>query len=280
MSAWMKRVAVISVSVMAAVGLQAGVILLDNFDNGDVRHANQFSGGSTNNFWGGSADTANGSKIEETGGKLAMTVVNEAANNTRNLRTVNFSSEWDFFSKAITVKVRGISFEDVGTTAIPLANMRMGYSFIANGDLFGGIGNTNAIRFLVQGDGKIELMLRKDSANSTIYNNGNLAVSGVTGFDLTLGPGTGNTAYSLTVYNSGADVTTSGTLAMTAADWNSAVPNTSRISLVATESVSVNDLNQKFTAYTDSIEVIPEPATVGMLGLGSLIALLIRRAVA
>jgi hypothetical protein len=264
MSAWMKRVAVISGSVMLAGGLQAGVILLDDFNNGDVKNANQFSGGTTNNFWGASTDSSNGSKVEETGGKLAMTVVNEAANYTRNLRTVNFSSEWDFFSKDITVKVRGISFSDTGSTAMPLNNMRMAYSFVANGDLFGGTGNTNAIRFLVQGDGKIELMLRKDSANSTIYNNGNLAVSGITGFDLRLGPGTGNTAYSLTVYNSGADVTTSGTLAMTAADWNSAVPNTSRISLVATESVSVNDLNQKFTAYTDSIEIVQEPAAVGV----------------
>jgi len=51
---------------------------------------------------------------------------------------------------------------------------------------------------------------------------------------------------------------------MTAADWNSAVPNTSRISLVASESVSVNDLNQKFTAYTDSIEIVQEPAAVGV----------------
>jgi len=154
-----------------------------------------------------------------------------------------------------TAKVRGISFEDVGTTEMLLSNMRMGYSFVANDVLFGGVSNTEGIRFLAQGDGKIELMLRKDNGNSTIYNNRNMAVSGITGFDLTLVPGTGNTAYSITVYNSGTDVTTSGTLAMTAADWFSAVPNTSRISLAANESVTVTDTNQKFTVYTDSLRL-------------------------
>lgn len=76
-------------------------------------------------FWTTPGVSPNGTTITDAAGSLRMTVVNESANQSTSIRSVAPSAAWDFFSQAVTWKVRGLSATSSGSTAMPGANMNL-----------------------------------------------------------------------------------------------------------------------------------------------------------
>ena len=258
---------------LSALGsVQAGPILTEDFANDLLRDPEAFSGGSTVNFW-----TNNGS---ESGGQYSVTVANTSGFTGSNKNTTSLSDAWEFFTQEITLSARGISFTDtsVNGKTLPLTNTQAFFGF-------GSSGNTawaapDGISLQIKGDGATFLRLSSDQPNTWGTTAASEpAVAGLDGFDLTLGPGTTGVDYTLTLFNDGPEIVKTGNFAIELADWDSAVSNTSRLSIQVQEAFSPDiDADQQFTFTLDSVHItatVPEPLSGLLLasGLGALFVL-------
>ena len=225
-------------------------------------YATTVTGSRPVSFWNTLTATSNGSNITEAAGFLRFIVANEAAAQTLQVRSQVASSAWDFFSSAVTWKVRGLSAASTGTTPMPLANMNAYFSVMTGTS--NGFGSDDAATVYYRGDGRLQLYLKKNTLNTWGTVVQTVTDATITGYDLTLGPASGgNVAYTFTVKRSGgADVVTTGSWAITQAEWSDGgTGNRSFLGLLAQENMSTTDPAQKFTISADSY-TITKGATV------------------
>ena len=263
----------LSALLLSSAAVHAGLILSDDFNNGNVRDPEVYSGGATANFW-----TNAGS---ESGGQFEAVVANTSGFTGRNLNSVALTDAWEFFNQEITLSVRGINFTDTSTNgkSIPLANMQTFFGFGSSGSTAWAA--DDGISLQVRPNGGYNFRLSSDQPNNWGTNIASqTGVNGINGFDLTLGPGTTGVDYRLTIFNDDADIVNTGNLAIEQGDWDSAIANTSRFSIQVQESVNpAVDPEQEFTFNIDSLQIstIPEPTSAHLLGCGLMIVVALRR---
>ncbi|NBT49043.1 MAG: hypothetical protein EBT07_14730, partial [Actinobacteria bacterium] len=79
-------------------------------------------------FWNPPSTLAAGSKFAEFGGNLLGTLFNESGSTTRSMTSINPSASWNFFTQAVTWKVRGLN---ITTTALPTGNAYLWFSIFS-----------------------------------------------------------------------------------------------------------------------------------------------------
>jgi hypothetical protein len=176
-------------------------VFVDSFNNGTAADSDAQAG-----FW--ATNTSNGSgdanAIVESGGVLSMSAGDDDGTNNANYSGVSLissvSSDFNFFTDTLSFQVRGISFS--GSTAADKQQLRLGLT--AGG---GSYNSPDAVVLRVRGDGTVNLGSKVDIANSNsdgtaTHENFDLgADNSLTGFDLTLDPGSGtNIDYTLVCY--------------------------------------------------------------------------------
>ena len=215
------------------------------------------------NFWTTVNPTTNGSTITDSGGALRFIVANESTTQTLSIRSQAASPAWDFFSNAVTWKVRGLSAASTGTTAMPAANMYAYFSILTGAS--SGFSSDDSASVCYRGDGRMQLYLKKNTTNSWGTVAQTVTDAAINGFDLTLGPSSGGAVpYTFTVKrNSGADVVTSGSWAIAQSDWSDGgTGSTSYLGLLAQENVAATDATQKFAISADSYMITKDATTV------------------
>ncbi|MBX7209704.1 MAG: autotransporter-associated beta strand repeat-containing protein [Verrucomicrobiaceae bacterium] len=207
-------------------------------------------------FWTTPGVSPNGTSITDAAGSLRMTVVNEAANQSASIRSSASSAAWDFFSKAVTWKVRGLSATSSGTTVMPGANMNLYLSIM--GAANNGFASEDAVNVQYRGDGRLALNLKKNTVNSWGTTAHVTTDATVNGYDLTMGPASGGAVpYTFTVKRAvGGDVVFSGSWTISQSEWtDGGTGSTSYFGLFAQEGVTTTDVTQKFTIGIDSYTV-------------------------
>ena len=194
-------------------------LLFTDFNNGNYQDVNSFTLGATNNFWSGN------SQYSETNSQLVATIDSSGSNYKSANITSNpdggYSTAFNFFDKRIKLKVRGISFDGTtGTdpTGLPDTKMQQIFSFMGDGTVPGS--TQDSIFAEVRADGRVRLKSRIDG--SYLGAGGLLdevTVANMTGFDLTLEPGTTGTDYSLTVYGDSDSQASGSVTGLVKADW-------------------------------------------------------------
>jgi autotransporter-associated beta strand protein len=230
---------------------------------GNGIYATTVTGSRPVNFWTTLTATANGSTITDSGGSLRFIVANEATTETLQVRSQAASSAWDFFSSAVTWKVRGLSAASTGTTPIPASNMNAYFSVMTG--TVNGFASDDSASVYYRGDGRLQLYLKKNTVNSWGTVAQTVTDATISGYDLTLGPVSGGSVpYTFTVKrSSGADVVTTGSWAITQADWSDGgTGNTSYLGLLAQENVTVTNTAQKFMVSADSYTITKGATTV------------------
>lgn len=207
-------------------------------------------------FWTAPGASANGTTIVDAAGLLRLTVVNEAANQSTAIRSSAASAAWDFFSQAVTWKVRGLSAMNSGGSSMPGANMNLYLSIMCAAT--NGFASEDAVNVQFRGDGRLALNLKKNTANSWGTTAQVTTDATVNGYDLTMGPASGGAVpYTFTVKRSaGADVVFSGSWTISQPEWtDGGTGSTSYCGLFAQENVAAADATQKFTIGIDSYAV-------------------------
>ena len=206
-------------------------------------------------FWTSPSPSAAGSQFVENGGQLVGTMVNETGSTTRSMTSTSPNAAWNFFSQAVTWKVRGLSIASTGPTALPGANAYLWLSIMSprttsNAGSTSAYASDDAVTVRLDGAGKMSLYLKKNTANSLGTEVGNQTVSGINGYDLTLGPASGGSVpYTLVVKRStGGDRTLSGSWAISQTEWSDGGDgSTSHLQIFAQENATPTpDLTQKF----------------------------------
>ena len=206
-------------------------------------------------FWTSPSPTASGSQFVENGGQLVGTMVNETGSTTRSMTSTSPNAAWNFFSQAVTWKVRGLNIASTGPTALPGANAYLWLSIMSprtasNTGSTSAYASDDAVTVRLDGAGKMSLYLKKNTANSLGTEVGNQTVSGINGYDLTLGPASGGSVpYTLVVKRStGGDRTLSGSWAISQTEWSDGGDgSTSHLQIFAQENATPTpDLAQKF----------------------------------
>ncbi|MBI1369879.1 MAG: hypothetical protein GC162_14640 [Planctomycetes bacterium] len=254
-------------------------VLEDNFNNGIVANSDSNVGYWSQNLNSGPGDA---NSIAESGGILSMTVGDNAGTNHSNFSGVviysGVTSDFNFFTHEITIAVRGISFTNNGTPTIGGAAERLRMMLLSDG--INSNAANDAVVVSVDGAGKLTLGSKVNAPTSasdgaTIHKT--FTGSGVTGFDLTIGPGTGtNINYTITVLG-GSSGTASGSFVFDVSNWNGAGGNAALG--FWTQEATITGGNQYFTTTLDSVKVttiVPTPAALPA-GLGLLAAAALRR---
>ena len=206
-------------------------------------------------FWTSPNPSAAGSQFVENGGQMVGTMVNETGSTTRSMTSTSPNAAWNFFTQAVTWKVRGLSIASAGTKALPGANAYLWLSIMSprttsNTVSTSAYASDDAATVRFDGTGKMSLYLKKNTANSLGTEVVNQTVSGINGYDLTLGPASGGSVpYTLVVKrSSGGDIILSGSWAISQTDWSdSGDGSTSHLQIFAQENASPSpDLTQKF----------------------------------
>lgn len=213
-------------------------------------------------FWTSPSALANGSSLIQSDGKLVATIANESPFTSRVTRSVSSSDAWNFFSEPVSWKVRGLSFSSVGTTNLPLARANAHFSVTSTNSSSYSTEDSVNVRF--KGDGQLTLLLSKDTPNSWGTSAGAVTDTSISGFDLTLEPGSpGNVDYTLTAFPSGQTVAT-GSWAMTQADWSDGGDGSqSYVQIQAQEGETANvDPTQKVEFSVDSYEISVSGQTI------------------
>ena len=226
-------------------------------------YATTVTGGRPVNFWTTLTATTNGSTITDASGAMRCIVANEFTAQTLSVRSQAANSAWDFFSSAVTWKVRGLSAASTGTTPMPLTNMNAYFSVMTGTS--NGFASDDAASVYYRGDGRLILYLKKNTVNSWGIITQTVTDTTIIGFDLTLGPASGGSVpYTFTVKRSGvADVVMTGSWTITQAEWSDGgIGNTSYLGVLAQENVSTTDPTQKFTISADSYTVTKGATTV------------------
>jgi hypothetical protein len=213
-------------------------------------------------FWTSFATQPAGAQIVERDGSLRVTVVNDGSYLTAATRSASASSEWNFFAEPITWRIRGLSIDSTGTTAMPLDKAAARFSIMTSTG--SGYSSDDSVNVEFSGNGNLRLRLKKDTANSWGTSMGAVTDAAITGFDLALGPGdAGNVAYSLTAYPTGQAVA-SGQWAMAQADWSDGGDGSkSYVQVFAQEGVyPATDPTQQFELAVGSYEILAGSETV------------------
>ena len=222
-------------------------------------------------FWSSPSPSSAGSQFVENGGELDGTMVNETGSTTKSMTSVTPSSAWNFFSQAVTWKVRGLSIASTGTKALPGANAYLWLSIMSpqttsNTVSTSAYASDDAATVRFDGTGKMSLYLKKNTANSLGSEVVGQTLTGINGYDLTLGPASGGSVpYTLVVKPStGGDRTYSGSWAISQTDWSdSGNGSTSHLQIFAQENASPTpDLTQKFQFTVGSYNVTAGTSTV------------------
>ena len=215
-------------------------------------------------FWNPSSNTTNGSQLVEKGGSMVGTIANDSGQTTRSMTSANASDAWNFFTQTITWKVRGLSIASTGTTALPGANAYLWSSIMsplttANATSTSSYASDDAATVRFDGTGKMNLYLKKNTANNLGTSVAQVTDTTINGYDLTLGPASGgNVSYTLVVKRStGVDTTLTGNWAISQSDWSDGGSgSTSLLQVFAQENASPTpDLTQKFTFTLGSYTV-------------------------
>ncbi len=216
------------------------------------------------NFWTTLNPTSNGSVINESGGFMRLVAANESSLQTPFIRSQTASPAWDFFSGAVTWRVRGISAANTGTTPMPASNMNAYFSVMTGTG--NGFGSDDSVTVYYRGDGRLILYLKKNTVNSWGTTAQTITDPAINGFDLTLGPASGGVvSYTFTAKrSSGADIVTTGSWTVSQAEWSDGgAGNTSYLGVLAQENVTATtDATQRFTISVDSFAVVKGAATV------------------
>jgi hypothetical protein len=220
------------------------------------------TGALPSSFWTSFTTLADGTQIVERGGSLQVTVANGGDYRMASTRSSSSSSAWNFFGEAVTWQVRGLSIASTGATAMPLDKGTAYFSILTS--TASGYSADDSVNVTFRGDGVLGLRLKKDTANSWGTLMGSLTSAAITGFDLTLGPGTvGNVAYTLTAYPNGQTVA-SGQWAIAQADWSDGGDGSkSYVQIVAQEGVYPSvDPTQQFRLTVGSYGITTSAASV------------------
>ena len=194
-------------------------ILFDDFNNGNYRHVNSYPGGSTANFWGSRSQYS-----EDTpGSRLVQTIDSSGENyNSGNSVSSAFSTNFSFFDQTMRLKVRGISFDGTTGTGTDLADTQMTQWFTFLGDHTVAPNAQDSLWADVRADGRVRLKARINGAYLDA-GAGNafaeISVANMTGFDLTLEPGTTGTDYDLKVYGVSTNQASGNISGLVKADW-------------------------------------------------------------
>lgn len=171
-----------------------------DFDTGDYRDLNLYSGGSMNNFWSSQSQYS-----EDTAGSQLVQTIDSSAGNYKSGNSVSgsYSPNFSFFDQTLTLNVRGISFDGTTGTGADLADTQMQqiYSFMGDGTVPSTV--SDSIYAEVRGDGRVRLKARIDGSWLDAGDGNAFAevtVANITGFDLTLEPGGIGTDYALTIF--------------------------------------------------------------------------------
>lgn len=219
-------------------------------------YATTVSGARPATFWTAPGTTTNGTGMVDAAGNVVMTVVNESTSQSSSVRSAAAVSGVDFFSSAVTWKVRGLSAASKGATVMPAANMNL-YLSIASG-LTNGFASEDAVNVYYRGDGRLALNVKKNTVNSWGASLHVVTDPAVNGYDLTLGPASAGTVpYTFTVKkSSGADAVFTGSWTVAQSEWSDGgTGTTSALSLFAQENVATTDVTQRFAVTLGSYTV-------------------------
>lgn len=206
-------------------------------------------------FWTAPTAQAGGTRIVEQSGSLVATVVNDANFQTIATRSINASSQWNFFQQSATWRARGLSIASTGSTALPLANATAYFSIMTGSS--NGYASDDSVNVGWNGSGRLSLQLKKDTLNSWGTTVGSLTNIATTGYDLTLEPATATSInYRLTAYPTGQTVAT-GQWNIASSDWSDGGSGTkSYVQIFAQETVSpAVDTTQRFELRVGSYEI-------------------------
>lgn len=218
-------------------------------------------------FWNPPATSAGGSKFAEFGGNLLGTLFNESGSTTRSMTSINPSASWNFFTQAVTWKVRGLN---ITTTGLPPANAYLWFSIFSPQTSLGAVATSayaanDGITVRFDGNGQISLYAKKDTDSNLGTLIKSTSSGTINGFDLTLGPSSGtNVPYTFVIKKvSGGDVTYTGNWAVTQAEWSDGGDgSTSHLQIFAQENSSGVDTTQKFTFTVGSYGVYAGATTI------------------
>jgi len=218
-------------------------------------------------FWNPPTTSTAGSKFAEFGGNLLGTLFNESDKTTRSMTSINPSASWNFFTQAVTWKVRGLN---ITTTGLPPANTYLWFSIFSpltssNSVATSAYAANDGITVRFDGSGQISLYAKKDTDNQLGTSIKSTSSGTINGFDLTLGPSSGsNVPYTFVIKKvSGGDVTYTGNWAVTQAEWSDGGDGSkSQLQIFAQENSSVVDSTQKFTFTVGSYGVYAGATTI------------------
>ncbi|NBS84946.1 MAG: hypothetical protein EBS59_09705, partial [Verrucomicrobia bacterium] len=222
-------------------------------------------------FWSSPSPLASGSQFVENGGQLVGTVVNDTGSTTRSMTSTSPNAAWNFFSQAVTWKVRGLSIASAGTKALPGANAYLWLSIMsplttANATSTSSYASDDAATVRFDGTGKMNLYLKKNTANNLGTSVAQVTDTTINGYDLTLVPASGgNVIYTLVVKRStGVDTTLTGNWAISQSDWSDGgTGSTSLLQVFAQENASpTQDLTQKFQFTVGSYAITAGSTTI------------------
>lgn len=249
-------------------GEQAVISALDGVTGtwtaqGNGAYATTVTGSRPTSFWTTPGLSVNGTTIVDSAGVLRMTVVNESANQGTSIRSSQPSAAWDFFSKAVTWKVRGLGLASTGATSMPGANMNLYLSIASAANI--GFSSDDAVNVQFRGDGRVALNLKKNTLGSWGSASHVITDATANGYDLTMGPASGGAVpYTFTVKRSaGADVVFTGSWTISQSEWtDGGTGNTSSVSFFAQENVAATDVTQRFAASIDSYAITSGATTL------------------
>ena len=222
-------------------------------------------------FWNPPNPSPGGSKFVENGGQLVGTMVNESGSTTRSMTSTTPNAAWNFFSQAVTWKVRGLGIASTGATVLLGANAYLWLSVMSPRTSTGTASTSayvsdDAVSVRFDGSGKMSLNVKMNTADSFGTQVQAVTDATINGYDLTLGPASGgNLPYTLVVKRStGVDMTFTGNWAISRADWSDGGDgSTSHLQIFAQENATPTpNPAQKFQFTIGSYSVTAGATTI------------------
>lgn len=277
-------------SILTAGGLagsvSADVLFTDSFDNGMINHSD-----SVNNFWVSAGYWGDaGSSVTENTGKAVLTTVENNNNQSKLTSLYSTNSKvntFDFFAQPLKFTVSGIQVTPASGMA---AGSQALYFVLATQNNYANwpYGQNNNIVVAISGEGKIsagyKIGIQYDAQNASKYVSdtsgsrqmvsATAVTGGINSFELTMSASNwklvvnGDTAYTW----SGAIDTT----LFNSTNWGT----TTMMNLAALVTAkNTSGSAQTLMAQVDEIrvETVPEPTSMGLLGIGTGLMLWKRR---
>jgi hypothetical protein len=250
-----------------------GQIFTDDFDNGNLARATSFPSGTPNGFWTFS-QVSNLTATEPVGGPASLTA--RASDGTRTATSTLQSavhSAFDFFSNSLTITG---DFSVTTDSTTNLNNNGGRFMISSNVDTPGAVDDGLIFQVNVGdtvGENRFYMLKRIDGTQTTPITGTD--IGGIAeGFSLTMD----DTNFSLYFNLVGGGVSSTYTQAhgFTTTNWGTSGSSL----LLQAFRASGSDADSLTTFTLNSLEVVPEPGTVGMLALAgglSLLALRLRR---